>query len=152
MCYCIPVGSKMWHSISGLEVDLDISFNQIMDIFWNIIIIIIIIDYFKSCVLLLGKVADCSSFFQLCVKNVFTFSGIKDWKRVKFQTNYIRACFCGSGGPQIGEVTCGWSPNVSCKHDQIKMRDYMDRWVNLLPHRSRLPHLPGVPYLHVNRS
>ena len=65
-----------------------------MDIFWNIIIIIIIINiiiiiiiniinYFKSCVFLLGKVADCSSFFQLCVKNVFTFSGIKDWKRVK---------------------------------------------------------------------
>ena len=44
-----------------------------MDIFWNIIIIIIIniINYFKSCVFLLGKVADCSSFFQLCVKNVF---------------------------------------------------------------------------------
>ena len=60
-----------------------------MDIFWNIIIINIIIiiiniiNYFKSCVFLLGKVADCSSFFQLCVKNVFTFSGIKDWKRVK---------------------------------------------------------------------
>ena len=33
---------------------------------------------------LLGKVADCSSFFQLCVKNVFTFSDIKDWKHAKF--------------------------------------------------------------------
>ena len=47
-----------------------------MDIFWNIIIIIIIINiiiiniinYFKSCVFLLGKVADCSSFFQLCLR------------------------------------------------------------------------------------
>ena len=76
----------MWHSVSGLEVDLGhISFNQVMDIFWNIIIINII-NYFKSCVFLLGKIADCSSFFQLCVKNVFTFSGIKDWKRVKFLT------------------------------------------------------------------
>ena len=33
------------------------------------------------------------------------------------------------GGPQIGEVTCGWSPHLSCKRDQIKMRDYMDRGV-----------------------
>ena len=33
------------------------------------------------------------------------------------------------GGPQIGEITCGGSPQLSCKRDQIKMRDYMDRWV-----------------------
>ena len=34
------------------------------------------------------------------------------------------------GGPQIGEVTCGGSPHLSCKRrDQIKMRDYMDRRV-----------------------
>ena len=32
-------------------------------------------------------------------------------------------------GPQVGEVTCGWSPHLSCKGDQIKMRDYMDRRV-----------------------
>ena len=32
-------------------------------------------------------------------------------------------------GTQIGEVTCGGSPNLSCKRDQIKMRDYMDRRV-----------------------
>ena len=31
--------------------------------------------------------------------------------------------------PQIGEVTCGGSPHLSCKRDQIKMRDYMDRRV-----------------------
>ena len=30
---------------------------------------------------------------------------------------------------RIGEVTCGWSPQLSCKCDQIKMRDYMDRRV-----------------------
>ena len=33
------------------------------------------------------------------------------------------------GGPQIGEVTCGGSPQLSCKRDQIKTRDYMVRWV-----------------------
>ena len=26
----------------------------------------------------------------------------------------------GGGGPQIGEVTCGGSPHLSCKRDQIK--------------------------------
>ena len=49
---------------------------------------------------------------------------------------------------QIGEVTCRGSPHLSCKRDQIKMRDYVDRWVT---HQSGLPHLPGVPHLHVNR-
>ena len=53
----------------------------------------------------------------------------------------IRACLHGGGGPQIGEVICGWSPHLSCKRDQIKMRDYVDRWVT---HQSRLPHLPGA--------
>ena len=43
--------------------------------------------------------------------------------------NKLRACLRGSGVPQIGEVTCGGSPQLSCKRDQIKMRDYMDRWV-----------------------
>ena len=36
----------------------------------------------------------------------------------------------------------------SCKRDQIKMRDYVDRRVT---HQSGLPHLPGVPHPHVNR-
>ena len=35
----------------------------------------------------------------------------------------------GGGGPQTCEVTCGGSPHLSCKRDQIKMRDYMDRQV-----------------------
>ena len=39
------------------------------------------------------------------------------------------ACLHGGGGPQVGEVTCGGSPHLSCKRDQIKMRDYMDRRV-----------------------
>ena len=57
---------------------------------------------------------------------------------------FVRACLHGDGGPQIGEVTCGGSPHLSCKRDQIKMRGG-------LPHLSGLPHLPGVPHLHVNR-
>ena len=35
----------------------------------------------------------------------------------------FRACLHGGGGPQIGEVTCGGSPHLSCERDQIKMRD-----------------------------
>ena len=29
----------------------------------------------------------------------------------------------------MGEVTCGGSPHLSCKRDQIEMSDYMDRRV-----------------------
>ena len=71
-----------------------------------------------------------------------------------------RACFVGKilyprtkglftwrWGTQVGEVTCGRSPHISCKHDQIRL-DYMDRRVTPV---SGLPHLPGVPHLHVNR-
>ena len=47
----------------------------------------------------------------------------------------VRACFQGDGGPQIGEVTCGGSPHLSCKCDQTKMRDYMDRWVQCSPYQ-----------------
>ena len=54
----------------------------------------------------------------------------------------VRTCLHGGGGPQIGEVTCGGSPHLSCKRDQIKMRDYVDRRVT---HQSGLPHLPEVP-------
>ena len=31
--------------------------------------------------------------------------------------------------PLVGEITCGGSPHLSCKRDQIKMKDYMGRWV-----------------------
>ena len=37
------------------------------------------------------------------------------------------ACLHEGGGPQVGKVTRGGSPRLSCKRDQIKMRDYMDR-------------------------
>ena len=41
----------------------------------------------------------------------------------------LRACLHEGGGPQIGEVTFGGSPHLSCKRDQIKMRHFMDRRV-----------------------
>ena len=31
----------------------------------------------------------------------------------------LRACLGGARGPQIGEVTCGGTPHLSCKRDQI---------------------------------
>ena len=40
----------------------------------------------------------------------------------------LRACLHVGGGPQIDE-TCGGSPHLTCKHDQIKMRHKMDRRV-----------------------
>ena len=46
--------------------------------------------------------------------------------RLQFTVNVtLRACLLR--GTQKGEVTCGGSPHPSCKRDQIKMRDYMDR-------------------------
>ena len=41
----------------------------------------------------------------------------------------LRACLHGGGGPQAGEVKYGGLPHLSCKRDQIKMRDYMDKRV-----------------------
>ena len=41
----------------------------------------------------------------------------------------VKASLHGGGGPQVGEVTCGGSPHLTCKCHQIKMRDYMDRRV-----------------------
>ena len=43
-----------------------------------------------------------------------------------FLKERLWACLHGGGEPQIDEVTCGWSPHLSCKRDSIKMRDYMD--------------------------
>ena len=33
------------------------------------------------------------------------------------------ACLNEGGGPQIGEVTCGGLPHLTCKRDQIEMRE-----------------------------
>ena len=41
----------------------------------------------------------------------------------------VWACLHEGGGPQVGEVTCGGLPHLSCKRDHIKMRDFMDRRV-----------------------
>ena len=62
---------------------------------------------------------------------------------------YFGACLYGGGGPQIGEVTCGGSPHLTRKLDQIKMRDWMDGRVT----QSKRVTSPktGVPHLHVNR-
>ena len=62
----------------------------------------------------------------------------------------FRACLHEGGGPQVGVVTCGGLSHRTCKHDPIKMRDYMDRRITV-PQLTRLPHPSGVPYLHVNR-
>ena len=52
------------------------------------------------------------------------------WSRIRKESiGFIRACLHGGGGPQVGEVKYGGSPHLSCKRDQIKMRDYMDRRV-----------------------
>ena len=57
-------------------------------------------------------------------------------------TSTLRACLHVGGGLQVGEVTCGGSPHLSCKRDQIKCEII---WTG------GFPHLPGVPHFHVNR-
>ena len=44
-------------------------------------------------------------------------------------SSFLRACLHEGGGPQVGEVTWGGLPHLTCKRDHIKMRDYMDRRV-----------------------
>ena len=41
----------------------------------------------------------------------------------------LRVCLHGGGGPQVGEVTCSGLPHQSCKRDQIKRRDCIDKRV-----------------------
>ena len=50
-------------------------------------------------------------------------------RKSPFLCGYFRVCLHGGGGPQIGEVTRGGSPHLSCKRDKINMRDCMDRRV-----------------------
>ena len=42
---------------------------------------------------------------------------------------HFRACLHEGGGPQVGEVTRGGLPHLTCKRDHIEMRDCMDRRV-----------------------
>ena len=44
-------------------------------------------------------------------------------------------------GPQIGKVSCGGLPHLSCKRDQIKIGEYID-WRVTPPKR--------VPHVHVS--
>ena len=71
---------------------------------------------------------------------------------IKYYSRFsLRACLHGGGGPQIGEVTCGGSPHLSCKRDQIKMRDYIDRRV-IPPKQVTLPTWgPPPPFKEVLR-
>ena len=66
--------------------------------------------------------------------------------RVRFE---ITARLHGGGGPQVSEVACGGLPHLSCKHDQIKMLDHMDRRVTP-PKRVTSP-TRGPPHPDVNR-
>ena len=49
--------------------------------------------------------------------------------QTKIQGMLLRARLHRGGGPQVSEVTCGGLPHLSCNHDQIKTRDYVDRRV-----------------------
>ena len=40
-----------------------------------------------------------------------------------FDQPRLQPCLHGGGGPQIGEVTCGGSPHLSYKRDQIKTQE-----------------------------
>ena len=66
----------------------------------------------------------------------------KEKVKINRIANRLKACLHRGGGPQLGEVTCGGSPHLTCKRDQIKMRDYMDKWL-ISP--------TWVPHLHVKR-
>ena len=64
-------------------------------------------------------------------------------KKQNRQNTYFRACLHEGGGPQVGEVTWGGLPHLTCKRDHIKLRVYMDRWVTP-PKRAALP-IWGTP-------
>ena len=61
----------------------------------------------------------------------------------KLKMDQIKACLHGGGRPQIGEVTGSGSPHLS--HKRVVKLKRKSIWTG------RLPQLPGVPHLHVNR-
>ena len=81
----------------------------------------------------------CADFFAIRQRFEWNWLAVA---RSQISQIIFRVCLHGGGGPQIGEVT-HVAGHLSCKHDQIKMGDYMDRW-DTSP-------FPGVPHLHVNR-
>ena len=70
---------------------------------------------------------DLSLFAFLGERSGYYYQQIKACARGRSDIAQIRACLHGGGGPQIGEVRCGESPHLTCKRDEIKMKDYMDR-------------------------
>ena len=62
------------------------------------------------------------------------------------QKQSLRACLHEGGRPQVGEVTCGGLPLLTCKRDHTKMIDYMDRRVTP-PKRVTSP-IWGTPPLY----
>ena len=76
------------------------------------------------------KKFDAHTKLLFCLFNLLLFDVIVAPRAVVASINsLVRACLRGGGGPQTGEVPCGASPHLSCKRDQIKIRDYMDRGV-----------------------
>ena len=67
---------------------------------------------------------------------------------MKLKKDNLRACLHEGGGPQIGEVTCGGLPHLTCKRDHIKMRDYIDRWVTPPRRVTSRTWGPPPPYKH----
>ena len=87
----------------------------------------------------------------MCTKEenaLFEFPNLNGRKQSRKEVSKIPNASIRDLGPVYMEVGDPRSPHLSCKRDQIKMRDYVDRRVT---HQSGLPHLPGVPHLHVNR-
>ena len=64
-------------------------------------------------------IGSLMSLLILCILFCFFFFSIT----YAYMCRWIRACLHGGGGPQLGEVIYGGSPHLSCKRDQIKMRD-----------------------------
>ena len=64
-------------------------------------------------------------------------------QKIGYELKFVKMQFSvKSTSPQVGEVTPSGLPYLSCKRDQIKMRDYMDR---------RITSPTWGPYLNVNR-
>ena len=75
-----------------------------------------------------STVTSQTSYQEIAVNTAFNaYEGCTE--KISNVSPRLRACLPGGGGPQISEVTCGGSPHLQCKRDQIKMRDYMVRRV-----------------------
>ena len=77
------------------------------------------------------------------------------WSTYFQETVWLTACLHGDGGPRVGEVTrlggatllsiqsLIWSPHLSCKRDQIKIKNYTDGRVS--PHKRVTSLIWGPP-------